>query len=145
MSDNCIFCKIIDGVIPSAVIYEDEIFKVILDRFPSNLGHVLILPKHHVRNIFELDEEVGAKLFSLAIRISKAMKEALQIDGLNVLQNNGEVAGQTIHHFHLHLIPRFENDKINFGWVTSEPSLEELDAVKDKIVEQIIYGEPYHK
>ena len=115
MSD-CIFCKIINEEIPSATIYENEEFKVILDRFPANEGHVLILPKAHSANIFEIDPQLSGRLFSLATKIAKEMKEVLGLEHLNVMQNNGVVAGQTVFHFHLHLIPRFENDGITIAY-----------------------------
>ena len=107
MRDNCIFCKIIDGKIPSATIYEDEDFKVILDIGPASKGHALILPKEHYANIYELPEELAAKVMVLAKKMASHMTEQLKCDGFNLVQNNGEVAGQTVFHFHLHLIPRY--------------------------------------
>ena len=132
MSD-CIFCKIIAGDIPSATIYENEEFKVILDRFPSNEGHVLILPKNHTPNIFEIDPDQAGRLFTLASRIARVMKNELGFEHMNILQNNGVVAGQTVFHFHLHLIPRWEGDGINIGWTPTNPSDEEIAAVKAKL------------
>ena len=89
--DNCIFCKIIDGTIPSTKLYEDDMFRVILDVSPATKGHALILPKSHFRNIFEMDEETASKLFVLATKVAKAMKEALNCDGLNIVQNNHNI------------------------------------------------------
>ena len=132
MSD-CIFCKIIAGDIPSATIYENDEFKVILDRFPSGEGHALILPKNHVANIFEIDPEQAGRLFALAAKLAKAMKEVLGFEHMNILQNNGTGAGQTVFHFHLHLIPRWEGDGINIGWIPTEPTDEEIAAVKAKL------------
>ena len=132
MSD-CIFCKIIAGDIPSATIYENDEFKVILDRFPSGEGHALILPKNHVANIFEIDPEQAGRLFCLAAKLAKAMKEVLGFEHMNILQNNGTVAGQTVFHFHLHLIPRHEGDGINIGWTPTSPTDEEIAAVKAKL------------
>ena len=132
MSD-CIFCKIIAGDIPSATIYENDECKVILDRFPSGEGHALILPKNHVANIFEIDPEQAGRLFSLAAKLAKAMKEVLGFEHMNILQNNGTVAGQTVFHFHIHLIPRWEGDGINIGWAPTEPTDEEIAAVKAKL------------
>ena len=126
--DNCIFCKIIAGEIPSAVIFEDEEFKAILDRFPGNIGHVLVLPKKHYSNIFDIDEDVAGRLFRLATKIAKNMKEVLGFEAMNVVQNNGSLAGQTVHHFHLHLIPRYENDKVQIKW-------EQLDLTDEQIAE----------
>ena len=92
MSD-CIFCKIIQGEIPSATLYEDDTYKVILDRFPGNEGHALIMPKKHIANLFELDEKTAAGLFRLAVKVGKAQKEALGLTDLNLVQNNGPIAG----------------------------------------------------
>lgn len=121
--DNCIFCKIVNGVIPSTSIYEDDMFRVILDLSPATKGHALILPKAHFRNIFEMDEETASKLFVVATKVAKAMKETLKCDGLNIVQNNEEVAGQTVFHFHLHLIPRYVDDGQDISWTpgTSTP------------------------
>ena len=132
MSD-CIFCKIIAGDIPSATIYENDEFKVIQDRFPSGEGHALILPNNHVANIFEIDPEQAGRLLALAAKLAKAMKEVLGFEHMNILQNNGTVAGQTVFHFHLHLIPRWEGDGINIGWTPTEPTDEEIAAVKAKL------------
>lgn len=121
--DNCIFCKIVNGVIPSTSIYEDDMFRVILDLSPATKGHALILPKAHFRNVFEMDEETASKLFVVAAKVAKAMKETLKCDGLNIVQNNEEVAGQTVFHFHLHLIPRYVDDGQDISWTpgTSTP------------------------
>ena len=132
MSD-CIFCKIIKGEIPSATIYEDNDFKVILDRFPSRVGHVLILPKAHYANIFEIDPAVAGKLFTLAVKIAKAMKETMGFTDMNVLQNNGPIAGQSVNHFHLHLIPRYEGDDVKISWTPKEPTDEEIEEMRAKL------------
>ncbi len=107
MADNCIFCKIIAGEIPSTTIYEDEDFQVILDINPASKGHALILPKGHYANIYQLPEDLAAKAMKLAKKLAEHMTDKLQCDGFNLVQNNGEVAGQTVFHFHLHLIPRY--------------------------------------
>ncbi len=131
--DNCIFCKIINGYIPSAVVFENDEFKAILDRFPSNEGHVLIMPKEHCANIFEMDPEKGGRLFALAVKIASAMKEVLGFENMNVLQNNGPVAGQTVNHFHLHLIPRYENDSVNVSWPQMDLTDEQIEEMRKKI------------
>ena len=102
--NDCIFCKIIAGDIPSATIYENDEFKVILDRFPSGEGHALILPKNHVANIFEIDPEQAGRLFALAAKLAKAMKEVLGFEHMNILQNNGPAAGQSVFHLHFHVL-----------------------------------------
>lgn len=130
METNCIFCKIANGDIPSSTIYEDDFFRVILDLSPATKGHALILPKQHMADIFEMNEDLAAKVFVLANKIAKAMKEALGCDGLNIVQNNGSTAGQTVFHFHMHLIPRYINDGQTISWIpgTSEPEEREVVA-----------------
>ncbi|EGG81808.1 hypothetical protein HMPREF9477_01510 [Lachnospiraceae bacterium 2_1_46FAA] len=114
--NNCIFCKIANGEIPSATIYEDEDFRVILDLSPASKGHALILPKEHYANLFELDDEKAGKVLVVAKKVITKMKEILNCDGYNLVQNNGEAAGQTVNHFHLHLIPRYEGDNVGLQW-----------------------------
>ncbi len=138
MSD-CIFCKIIAGDIPSATIYENDEFKAILDRFPSNEGHVLIMPKEHCANIFEIDPEKAGRLFTLAAKIARAMKDVLGFENMNVLQNNGPVAGQTVNHFHLHLIPRYENDKVNVSWPQMDLTDEQIESVRAKLTQKMVF------
>lgn len=132
MSD-CIFCKILNGDIPSATIYEDEEFKAILDRFPANEGHVLILPKEHSANIFEIDPQLAGRLFILATKIAREMKRILGFEHMNVMQNNGTVAGQTVYHFHLHLIPRYENDSITIAYQPMDLTDEQISIMRKKL------------
>lgn len=113
---NCIFCKIANGEIPAATLYEDEDFRVILDLGPATKGHALVLPKEHFANLFELPEELTAKAFTVAKKTAAKMKDALNCDGFNLVQNNGVTAGQTVFHFHIHLIPRYEQDGAGIGW-----------------------------
>lgn len=133
--DNCIFCKIANGDIPSKEIYEDEEFKVILDLGPATKGHALILPKNHYRDLYELPDEAAAKVMLLAKKLAAGISEKLSCDGFNLVQNNGETAGQTVFHFHLHLIPRYKDDGQTLGWKAMKPSEEELDEVRKRIVE----------
>lgn len=131
---NCIFCKIANGEIPSATLYEDEDFRVILDLGPASKGHALILPKAHAANIYEISDDMAAKAMILAKKMATKMTEALKCDGFNIVQNNGEPAGQTVFHFHMHLIPRYKGDGQRIGWVPKEPSQEELEAIKEQIL-----------
>ena len=133
VKEDCIFCKIANGQIPSKTLYEDESFRVILDLGPATEGHALILPKEHAANLFELSEDLASKALVVAQKLAVRMKEALGCDGLNLVQNNGEAAGQTVSHFHIHVIPRYENDGQNINWVPGSPSQEELEAVCQKI------------
>ena len=130
---NCIFCKIVQGEISSKRIYEDEKFLVILDVAPVARGHALVLPKEHAANIYELPDQTASEAFILAKRMAGLMKDKLKCDGLNILQNNGETAGQTVEHFHLHVIPRYEGDGQQIGLLPGNAALEELEAVKREI------------
>lgn len=132
--DNCIFCKIASGEIPAATLYEDDLFRVILDLGPASKGHALILPKNHYANLYEIPDELVRKAMVLAKKMGTALKEALGCDGLNVVQNNGEAAGQTVFHFHMHLIPRYQDDQVGLSWtpgtLTDEMKAEVLEKVK---------------
>lgn len=132
--DGCIFCKIANGEIPSNTIYEDDNFRVILDNGPATKGHALVLPKAHYSNLFEMPEEAAADAMKVAKKVAALLKEKLNCDGLNLVQNNGETAGQTVMHFHLHVIPRYENDGQKILWDPTSPSAEELVEIKNKIV-----------
>lgn len=131
MKDDCIFCKLANGVFQTNSIYEDDKFNVILDMGPATKGHALILPKEHADNLYELPDETAAAAMILAKKLAKKMVDKLGADGLNVVQNNGEAAGQTVMHYHLHLIPRYKNDGQHILWNPTEPSSEELEAVRD--------------
>lgn len=133
--DDCIFCKIANGEIPSRTLYEDEAFRVILDLNPATRGHALIIPKDHASDLHELPEESAGAVMVLAKRLAALMDERLHCDGLNLVQNNGEAAGQTVAHFHLHLIPRYVNDGQTLGWVPREAAPEDLDEIKRVMTE----------
>ncbi len=134
--DNCIFCKLANGDIPTNKIYEDEMFTVILDASPATRGHALILPKEHAANLYELPDETAAKAFVLAKKLATMMTERLSCDGFNVVQNNGEVAGQTVFHFHLHLIPRYIGDgnEKKLGWNHLDLTDEEFAELREKLL-----------
>lgn len=129
--ENCIFCKLANGIIPTNSIYEDEDFRVILDASPASKGHALILPKEHYANVFEMDEELLGKTAKLAKRIVTREKDVLQCDGYNILQNNGEAAGQTVFHYHMHLIPRYQSnqDAKMIQWQPNEFTEEEMKTI----------------
>lgn len=112
IDDNCIFCKLANGKIPTNSIYEDEDFNVIMDADPASRGHCIILPKTHAANLYELPEEYCEKIFSVAKKCGSVLRDTLHCDGLNVLQNNGETAGQTVFHLHVHLLPRYQEDGV---------------------------------
>jgi Diadenosine tetraphosphate (Ap4A) hydrolase and other HIT family hydrolases len=132
--ENCVFCKIAKGDIPSKVLYEDDEFKVILDLGPATKGHALILPKNHYRNLYEIPDEAAGKVMLLAKKMALHMTEKLNCDGFNLVQNNGEAAGQTVFHFHMHLIPRYTEDGQTLGWKPLEFTQEELDGIRDIIL-----------
>lgn len=129
--ENCVFCKIIAGEIPSTAVYEDDDFKAILDVNPAARGHVIIIPKKHAANIYELEDEDAAKVFPIAKKIAAALQKTYGCDGVNVLQNNGEAAGQTVFHLHVHVIPRYYDDDIKIRWKPGETP--DLDAVAKEI------------
>ncbi len=137
MKDNCIFCKIANGQIPSHTLYEDERFRVIFDLGPATKGHALILPKEHFDNIYELDDETASNAFLIAKKMASAMKKAFEADGFNIIQNNGEPAGQTVFHFHMHLIPRYEGDKAIGFWKPGNITDEELQVLEEKVKKEL--------
>ncbi len=132
--EDCIFCKIANGEIPSKTLYEDGDFRVILDLGPATKGHALILPKEHAADLFELSEETASKVLVVARRVAARMAEKLHCDGMNLVQNNGKAAGQTVPHFHLHMIPRYQDDGQQINWVPGECTQEELETVRREIV-----------
>lgn len=133
--DNCIFCKIANGEIPSATIYEDEDFRAILDLGPASKGHALLLPKEHYADLFALPDETAEKVLPVAKKIVSRMKDVLGCDGYNLVQNNGECAGQTVFHFHMHMIPRYKDDKVGLGWKMGELSNADRDEILAKLKE----------
>ncbi len=133
--DDCIFCKIANGEISSKTLYEDEEFRVILDLKPAAKGHALILPKEHASSLYELSDEAASKALVLAKKMAVRMTDRLECDGLNLVQNNGETAGQTVMHFHMHIIPRYKNDGQAIDWEPKDVSQEELEEVKKQITE----------
>ena len=132
---DCIFCKIANGEIPSATLYEDEDFRVILDLGPASKGHALILPKSHAANIYELQDETAGKAMILAKKMATKLRDGLNCDGFNIVQNNGEIAGQTVFHFHMHLIPRYKGDKNDdiLKYTPLELSDDEMKEILDMI------------
>lgn len=128
----CIFCKIIEGSIPSATIYEDEHVLAFMDIMPVTKGHVLLIPKKHHENVYELTEEESSRLFSVVPKIANALKDEFKPAGMNLLQNNGASAGQAVFHFHLHFIPRYdETDGFQPTFITqeSESSAERIQEI----------------
>ena len=131
--DNCIFCKLASGEIPSVTIYEDADFRVILDLSPASKGHALIIPKEHYRNLYDLDDELAAKALVLAKKMICKMKDILGCDGYNIVQNNEEPAGQTVFHFHVHIIPRYENGPAMVTWEPGKAEPEDLEKISSML------------
>ena len=131
--DNCIFCKLANGEIPTATLYEDDDFRVILDAGPAVKGHALILPKEHYANLYELDDEEAAKVLPLAKKMITKLTDILGCDGYNLVQNNGEAAGQTVFHFHLHMIPRYKDDGVGLTWKMGELTEEDKNDILSRM------------
>ena len=131
--DDCIFCKIAAGEIPSRKIYEDKDLIAIMDLNPTSKGHSLIIPKEHCTNIYDIDEDIAAKVMKTAKKLATKMTVALNCDGFNLLQNNGETAGQTMFHFHMHLIPRYEGDNVGITWKPGNLTDEEREEILAKV------------
>lgn len=133
--DNCIFCKLANGDIPTNTIYEDDEFRVIMDAAPATKGHALVLPKDHYGDIYEIDPQVLGKAVQVGQKVIKHATKVLNCEGYNLLQNNGEVAGQTVFHYHLHLIPRYEdmdNSEI-LKWAPSNIDAEEIKELTERL------------
>ncbi len=109
---DCIFCKILNGDIPCNKVFENDRFIAILDAFPANEGHTLVIPKKHFKDIFEIDEDILKEGYAIAKKIANSIKKSLNINDINILQNNGVFASQTVNHFHIHVIPRKKDDKV---------------------------------
>ena len=131
----CIFCKIVEKEIPCYKIYEDNDFLAFLDISQATIGHTLVVPKNHYSNIFELNED--SSIMNVVIKIANALKESLGIDNLNIVNNNGPLAGQTVNHFHIHLIPRYEGDKVSLIFGENKLPSDEFDSLTKKIVNKL--------
>ena len=131
--DNCIFCAIANGDIPTMSLYEDDEFNVIFDASPATLGHALILPKNHAKNVFWMEDDELARAHVLAKKVASALIDVFRADGVNILQNNNPAAGQSVFHFHIHVIPRYENDGAMMSWKPGEQDKEALEAALAKL------------
>jgi histidine triad (HIT) family protein len=127
-AENCIFCKIVEGKIPCAKVYEDEHVFAFLDISQVTKGHTLVIPKAHTQDVFSLESESAAHVFAAVPKIANAIKAQYNPAGLNILNNNGEKAGQTVFHFHIHLIPRYgENDGFGAVWKSHQSQYSQAD------------------
>ena len=132
MKEDCIFCKLANGVFPTNSVYEDDMFNVIMDISPAAKGHCLVICKEHYENALEASEAVLSKAFVLASKVANAVKLTTGCDGINILQNNGKAAGQTVYHLHVHIIPRWDNDGINLA-----PNSQDVDYDLGELAKQI--------
>jgi len=129
---DCIFCKIVDSKIPSSKVYEDKDFLAFLDIMPVNKGHVLVIPKKHYVNLFDIPEEVLADLIKIVKKVAGAVKSGVNADGINLMQSNGVPAGQEVMHIHFHIMPRFKEDELKH-WPRKKYVDSEMDEYKDLI------------
>lgn len=137
IKEDCIFCKLANGEIPTNALYEDDLVKVIFDLGPATRGHVLVIPKAHFDDVFSMDEATAAHVFTVAAKIAKALHEELGCDGMNILQNNGEIAGQTVFHFHMHIIPRYKDDAVSIKWPTGQLDKDFAANLTEKLKDRI--------
>ena len=137
IKEDCIFCKLANGVFPTNTVYENDEFRVILDAGPATKGHSLVIPKNHYENALVADEEVLGKAMVLAAKVGLAMKKALGCDGVNIVQNNGAAAGQTVMHLHIHVIPRWSNDGVGNFWKPGTDTDENFAATAKLIAENM--------
>ena len=135
--DNCVFCKIIAGQIPSTRVFEDEHTLAFMDLGQVNPGHVLVAVKKHVANLFELDDAQAAAVARASTRVARAIRDAFAPAGLSVYQANGKVAGQTVFHYHVHLLPRHAADGMELTWPVKNPPRETLEGYAEKIRKQL--------
>ncbi len=133
--DDCLFCKIATGDIPCYKIYEDDLAIAFLDIEPVHVGHTLVIPKDHLENIFELPEDTLAHMIKIAKKVSHALRDT-GAEGININTNNGIVAGQTIFHSHIHIMPRYKDDGL-MPWPKKNPSKEELEKEAKKIIQAL--------
>jgi histidine triad (HIT) family protein len=132
MSD-CIFCRIVAGEIPAARVFEDEATIAFMDIGAVNPGHVLVATRAHVANVFDLDDAQAAALMRTVARVSRAVRDAFAPAGINLFQANGRAAGQTVFHFHVHVLPREEGDGMRLDWPVKNPPREELVANAERL------------
>jgi len=131
--DDCIFCRILDGDAPAHFVYEDELVVAFLSLEQPNPYKVLVIPRSHVATIFELNDELAAAIFQATVRISRGVKEASKCEGMNLVQSNGKVGQQDVFHFHLHIVPRFTDDKIVLDWDNTPAPTEQLSQIASEI------------
>lgn len=135
---NCLFCKIVSGELPCHKIYENENILAFLDINPLNMGHALIIPKEHYETIFDMNEGLSGEIMKAGWKVANVVKEVLVPDGMNLLQSNYKAANQIVPHFHLHIIPRFEEDGLRMAdWKLVPAENEQLTKIADQLREML--------
>ena len=132
----CIFCSIVKGDIPSYKVYEDDDFLAFLDISQAEIGHTLVVPKKHFDNLLEMDDETAKKMIVLVKKLANKVKSATNASGINILNNNGLAAGQSVNHIHFHIIPRYENDDLIMKFTEHKLSQEEFINLANKIKQE---------
>lgn len=136
--ENCIFCSIIQGDIPSSKVYEDEQVLAFLDISQTTKGHTLVIPKQHVRNLLEMTAETASHIFARIPKIARAIQSATGATAMNIINNNEALAGQTVFHAHVHLVPRYnEEDGISIQYTTHEPDFPVLEKLARQINQEV--------
>ena len=134
---DCVFCRIMAKQIPASVVHEDEHTLAFMDLGQVNPGHVLVAVKAHAENVYALDDVQAAAVFRSVAKVARAVRDAFSPQGLSIYQANGTAAGQTVFHFHIHLVPRYENDGMNLTWPVKNPPRDQLEANAAKIRAQL--------
>ncbi|MFC3927456.1 HIT family protein [Streptococcus caprae] len=136
--ENCIFCKIVAGEIPSSKVYEDEDVLAFLDISQATPGHTLVIPKEHVRNVLDMSADTAQSLFARVPKIARGLQKATGADGMNIINNNEEAAGQTVFHAHIHLLPRYaDGDELDIRFTAHEPDFPALAALAQSISQEV--------
>ncbi|MFU2164329.1 HIT family protein [Streptococcus pluranimalium] len=137
--ENCIFCQIIKGDIPSAKVYEDDEVMAFLDITQTTTGHTLLIPKKHVRNVLDMTDDIAKEVFARLPKVARAVQKATDACGMNIINNNETIAGQTVFHAHIHLVPRFsDEDGIAITYTTHEPDFQALTQLASHIAKEVV-------
>ncbi len=139
---DCVFCKIVAGNIPANVVYGDEHSIAFMDIGQVNPGHVLVATRAHLENVFALDDEQAGAVFRATARVARAVREAFAPQGVTLYQANGKAASQTVFHFHVHVLPRWEHDGMHLAWPAKNPPREQLEAYAAKVRARLAHGRP---
>lgn len=133
----CVFCNIVSANIPSYKVYEDDDFLAFLDISQATYGHTLVIPKKHYDNLFELDNKVASNIMPIVKKIASAIKISTSCEGINILNNNGVAAGQSVNHYHIHIIPRYKDDDLKINFVNHNYAKEDFISLCDSIKSSI--------